>query len=309
MGCAQGAKSRLLLEPGAGPHTFDASSEIYEFTRCTLQKKGRHIGGRGIRGNLSSPSERVRLGAYTVMGEIHMNISPLDFVTLLPKMLGGTESPSGTFNVGDDLPYFGALVDKVADIYEYTDCKVNQWILRGRGIQMGEQGEPDMLTLTLQIVGKSEASGESWPASPPSLPLTANAAPFTFADSAVTILSEARPVLSFALYGNNFLQPLYTNSLTATSICARDRAIGVQVTTPLDSEELDLYGQAVAGATASIVLTNGSVSTAFNFGALQVPDEGAIIEGKSQLILRLEGTARSLSTTKELVVVNDSTSA
>src|SRR5688572_9315496 len=106
MACAQGSLSALYVEPGASTHTFDSSSERYEFLYETLQKRPRIVGGNGIRGTRAQSVERTRLGAYPVGGRIAMNVSPADLDLWLPRILGATES-SDTFATAESLPSFG----------------------------------------------------------------------------------------------------------------------------------------------------------------------------------------------------------
>lgn len=80
---AQGSQARLCFEPGAAPHTFDTSSEPYDFLYEGLRKQGRIVGGRGIRGTRSRSVERTRQGAYPVGGRIAFNISPAEFLDLI----------------------------------------------------------------------------------------------------------------------------------------------------------------------------------------------------------------------------------
>ena len=109
--CAQGAMSRLYVEPGAAPHTFDSSSESYEFLYETLQKHGRIVGGSAIRGTRSSASERTRAGAYQVGGRIAMNVDAASLDLWLPRILGGTES-ADSFPLAESLPAFGVLPEQ-----------------------------------------------------------------------------------------------------------------------------------------------------------------------------------------------------
>lgn len=304
----QGVFTQLLLEPGAAPHTFDSSSERYEFLWENVSKHGRIIGGNGIRGTRSKASERTRKGAYYVFGTIAMNISPGEFVTLLPKILGADASGT-TFALAEQTPYFGMLIDRGADVFEYTDCKVNRAILRGRAPQMNEEGEPELLELQLQIMGKTETTATSWPGSPPSLSTNGNVSPFVLSDGVLTMQSATWPFEEFVLVIDNHLEARFVNSLTAYTICPRDRTVMLRARVPWGEDNVysTLYGQALAGATGSLAFTNGTVSTTFTFGTLQVPDNSPVVQGKRGISLELDMIARSVTTTKEVSVTNDST--
>ncbi len=308
---SQGVFSALLIEPGASAHTFDASSERYEFLAENMAKHGRIVGARGIRGTRSAPSERTRAGAYYVYGSVTMDISPADFTNLLPHILGAAES-SDTFALAEDTPYFGMLIDRVGDVFEYSDCKVNRAILRGRAPRFNEEGSVDLLNLTLEIIGTDEDKTTAWPGTPPSLGTDANDAPYVFSDSdgGVTILSGTREIEDFVIVVDNHQYARFVNSLTPDSICPTDRTVMARFRVPYNSTNHSaLYDQAVAGSTASVVFTNNNMSTTFTFGTLQIPTLSPSVRGKQDVSLYLDGIARTVTTTKELVVTNDDNDA
>ena len=74
----QGALSALYVEPGAAPHTFDGSSERYEFLNSTLRLEANHIDNDAIRGTRSHAEETIREGTEQVSGSIVLNPSPAD---------------------------------------------------------------------------------------------------------------------------------------------------------------------------------------------------------------------------------------
>jgi hypothetical protein len=112
--------------------------------------------------------------------------------------------------------------------------------------------------------------------------------------------------MDFELVVDNALHARFTNSQTATSVVPRDRIITLRTTNPFTSDEVDLYGQAAAGAAGMLVLTNGQMSTSFAFAALQTPDISPVVRGKQEIPLVLEMTARMSGATRELVVTHDS---
>lgn len=313
--CSQGSLSLLLVEPDAGPHTFDSSSEAYEFLYENLRKHGRIVGGRGIRGTRSSQSERTRIGAYAVYGTIAMNVSPVELDLWLPRILGAAEVPTDVFGLAETLPQFGVLkylstdASHTKDTLIYTNCKVNRALIRGRA--MPEEAEPELLELILEIFAESETADSSYSTivSPPSPSTAANAAVYIMADGALTLLAASREAMDFQILIDNHLEPRWSiGSLTATAICARDRTITGRFTLPWTSNEDDLYNVALAGsAGATLVFTNGNMSTTFTFGTLQWPDNSPTVPGKREIPLHLETVARKVTTTNELVVTNDST--
>jgi hypothetical protein len=74
-----------------------------------------------------------------------------------------------------------------------------------------------------------------------------------------------------------------------------------------DDDHDDLYGQAVAGSSGTITLTNGNMSTLFTFATLQAPDNSPVIRGKTETDILVDARARTSTTTKEIRVTHDST--
>jgi hypothetical protein len=116
------------------------------------------------------------------------------------------------------------------------------------------------------------------------------------------MLSTARSVKSWTLVVDNLLEASFYNSTTATRIMAKDRAVTFDCTNPFTSAEADLYGQALAGAAASLALAGGGQTLAFAFGTLQVPSKGPVIQGRQEIPLMLSGVARQAGDTPELTV-------
>jgi hypothetical protein len=283
------------MEPGAAPHTFDTSSEPYEFVSESVQKKGKILDTAGIRGTRSHHAARTRPGTHEVGGSITLHPSPADLDLLLPRILGAAES-ADTFNLAETLPAFGILIDRVAETFEYTDCKV------GKATFKGSAG--GLVELVLEILGATEIVGTAFPSL--ALATSAAAAPYVFSDGVLTLQSAARKMMDFELVIDNGLNARFTNSQSATSITPQDRTITLKTTNPFTADEADLYGQANEGAAGTLVLTNGAMSTTFAFAALQVPDMSPVVGGKQEIPLVLEMTARMSGSTRELVVTHDS---
>ncbi len=301
---AQGSQSRMCFEPGAAPHTFDSSSEPYDPLYESLQKRGRIVGGNTIRGTRSQASERTRYGHYSVGGRVAFNISPADLDLWLPRMLGANES-TDVFALADTLPSFGILVDRVTQTFQYKDCVVGRWLIHGKA-GPGD-GDPDLLQLILDIVAKDEVTGTSYPSL--TLPVASNVAPYVMSDcSTLTLNGASRLMKEFWLAGNNFVQRRWVNSITATRLTPRDRLINFRAIFPYDSDHSSLYGQSLAGATATLTFTNSAISKSvqFVFGTLQSPDISPNVQGKQEINIQIDATARMVSTTRELVVTSTS---
>lgn len=301
---AQGSQIRFCMEPGAAPHTFDSSSEPYDPLYENVQKIGRIVGGKTMRGTRSQSVERTRYGHYQVGGPIAFNISPRDLDNWLPRMLGANES-SDTFALADTLPSFGILIDRVTQTFQYKDCMVDTWMLHGKA-GPGD-GDPDLLELRLNIIAKDEVTGTTYPSL--TLPTATNAGVYVMADcSTLTLAGAARTMKEFWVVGQNFVQRRWTHSITATRLSPRDRLISFRAIFPYDDDHDDLYGQSLAGATAVLTFTNSAISKAltFTFGTLQSPDRSPTVPGKQEINITVEGTARMTGSTRELVVASTS---
>lgn len=303
MACAQGALSAFYVEPGDAPHTFDSSSERYEFLYESVQKRQRIVGGQGIRGTREESQESTRLGAYTVGGRIAMHVNPLALDLWLPRILGAAES-SNTFDLAESLPSFGLLFNRVTQTFQYTACVVSKAMFRAKAGPA--DGDPELVEMILEVIGKTEVTGTSAPAA--SIATTATSTQnYLISDGVFTFAAAAREVKEFVILIDNHIQPRFVNSLTATTLCPRARTIAVQARLPYDGDTDDLYGQARAGAAGSIAFTNATVSTTFTFGTLQSPDESPIVRGKTEIDLILNMIARKTGATSSLSVSSDST--
>jgi hypothetical protein len=302
MTCAQGAMARMYVEPGAAPHTFDSSSETYEFLYENLQKHGRQIAANGIRGTRSAPSERVAVGAYEVRGRVAMNVSPLDLDLWLPRILGEAEN-ANVFALAETLPSFGVLMDRVTETFEYTDCVVDRALFHGKAREGDD--EPDLLELALDIVGTTEVLGTNAPVV--ALGSAAGNGVYTMSQSVFTLASGTRQVKEFWLFIDNHIQQRWASgSTTATALCPRDRTVGLRLRVPFDETALyEVANSGLLSCTLAITLQSG-ISTTFNFGALQAPANSPVVRGKTEIDLIVDFTARSVGVTRELSITNDS---
>jgi len=299
---AQGALTRLFVEPGAAPHTFDSSSESYEYVSESVKKRGRVIGATGIRGTRSSPKERARLGAYTVGGRIVFNVDPGMLDLWLPRILGGTESVD-VFPLAETLPEFGLLFNRVTTTFEYKACQVARTMFHG---QAGPgDGDVNLIEMVIEVMAKDEATGTSAPSV--TLSTSANTAPYVHSDATFSFNSGARQPREWWVMIDNHLQARWVNSLTATRISARDRTVVCRIAVPYDDDAANLYTQSADGASGTVTLTNGNMSTLFTFANLKPVTESPVTPGKTELELYVNMVARMDGSTRELVVTSDST--
>ncbi len=298
---AQGALTRFYVEPGAAPHTFDTSSETYEYQSESVRKQGRHVDTNGIRGTRDKPKERSRVGAYTVGGQIRVNPDPLMLDLWLPRILGGTET-ANAFPLAETLPAFGLLFNRDNETFQYTDCQVARAMFHAKA-GPGD-GDPEIVDLVLEVWGKTEVTGTTAPVV--ALSTASNSAVYVHSDATFSLNAATRQPREWWVMIDNHLQRRWVNSLTATRISARDRTVALRIAIPYDDDAETLYTQSDAGASGTVTLTNGSFSTLFTFANLKVDQESPVTPGKTELELHVNMIARSSTTTPSLAVTNAS---
>lgn len=267
----------------------------FEFDNCTLGKTGEIIDSSGMRGTRSHFAARTREGNQTIQGTIELTPSPEELALLLPWILGANASGT-TYALADTLPSRFVTVDKGAKVKTYAGCVVN------KATFSGSSGMP--IKLSLDVVGKTEtvANAGTFPAV-----TYQNTAPFMFAGSTLTLLSTARNVRDFTLVVDNMLEVQFYNSATASSITPKDRQVSFSCNVPYTSSETDLYDQALAGSAATYALTYSNYSMTFSFATLQFPSISPPVPSRQELVLSLNGVARKVGSTNELIVTLDST--
>jgi len=315
---AMGVFVKLLLEPGASPHTFDANSERYEILPPDaedFQRHGRLIGGQGITGKMYRLKSRVRDGGYYVYGKFRLNPSPGYLNTLLPKLVG--DEVTDVFSPNTCPNVFGALLHRDVDVWKYLDGRVARWELTGRAPQFREQATPDLLLLEVDVLFEDEAGfysspAPTWPVSEPDLPTGTSYAPYIFqdCDGGVTLNGEVREIYAFKLTYENNLSIRYANSLTASSICPTGRKVALECALPWTVANQDLYDQGYAGAAAEMIFTytNGgdTHSTTINVENLKVPDESPHVYDENEVAFSIRGEAYGDESTDapEITVTN-----
>lgn len=214
MACpSQGARSRLYIEPGSSPHTFDSSSESYEFVSETLTAKESIITSAGIRGTRTASIYQTRIGETVVSGQIVFEPYPELLNLWLPRILGAAES-ADTFVPDETLPAFGVLINRVFQTFQYTDCYVDKATFSfARG---------QLVRLAVDIIGKTLTVGTTAPSV--TLP---NKHPYVFSEGALTVSTAPSTieVESGSITIDNAISSRAFNSLTATCLTPQDRIV------------------------------------------------------------------------------------
>lgn len=282
-----------------GIDTANPTTAAFEVLSCTLKSEESHHDPSGLRGIRDHQSERVRGGLISNRGIIEMEPSPEEWALLLPWIMGAP-AVGTAYALADTLSSRYVQVDRVAKVYTYDEVYVNSATIRG--------SEGQAVSLSMELVGKTETEGNAgtFPAISPLL-----TPPFMFQEGVLTLLSSARAFSDFTLTINNALDVRYMNSRTATRIRPSDRIVTFDCTVPNDTTNSDLYGQAVAGAAATLVFSppapHTGYSMTFTFGRLQFPRINSEVSSRSELNLPLRGVARRVTTTPSLEITLDST--
>lgn len=291
-------EAQLFAEPGASPHTFDSSSERWEFVTETLQGLGTLIESQSTLGTRFADVAQTRKGIKTIGGDILFEPTKTWFDSWLPRVLGANES-TDTFAVAETLQTFGLMVYRKTVTATYSDCYVNRLSLRG---SVGQ-----LMQATVNIMGMSNSSG-----SLPSKSLSYSDAgdmPYVFSDGTLTLASEAIKYTDIELIIDNALIVKHTNSVNPTSICPGRANITLRVKVDPDSTAVisALSSVATTGIAGVFALTNGIASTTFTFGKLVKPDNEYTIATTGGVDWDIELTAKKNNSTAAISVVNEDT--
>ena len=298
------------MKEGSGNVDFSSGATGFPFFRESLQKRAKIHHPDVIIGSRQEVSERARFGPYFYGGWVVVTLTPGLAATLFPWILGADASGT-TFSLAESLQSFSVLADKVTGVHEFYNGYINRAIISGK--QNGPSGPPNWVTVAMQMIFKNylaPGSSESYPSL--TLGVTGEYAPLVFEDSdnagtsRLTLNSATREYKSFVLDINNHIEPRYVNALEPTALCPTRRTITLTTVHPYDSGTSNLYNQAVAGAAGSLVFANSTVSLTFTFDTLQADVITPTIDGKREINLELQMSARSLSSTDSLVCTVDS---
>ena len=285
---AQGALTKFGISTNS---PVDAAFEALSFSVNSTKP---HINANGLRGTRSHIAERTIEGVEEVAGSITMAPNPEELALLLPWV--GFAATGTTFNLTEALTSRYITADKVTKVPTYSGCYVNRATMRAVKNAPWEW--------TFDIVGQQESVGAA--ASFPSLSLT-ETPPLALHHSVLTLLGSARSFSEITVTIDNALEPQANNATYNELIETTDRIVTVDVTLPYTTANLDLMRPDVAGDDGTLVFTYGNYSCTFTFGILQFPRGAVEVPGKSGLMLRLSGQARMTGSTRELVIVLDST--
>lgn len=298
---SEGAFSALAIdEVGA---TFDADSERYEFLAENIGLREGIVKGLGLTGELDTLSSHLRPGAGYVAGNLMMNISPKEFDLWIPRFLGGTET-SNVHSMGSTFPAFDMLIKRDKGTFKYSNCYVTQAMIECE-TKINSEGddEPQLIKLTMAILGFDESSGQTWPDPGPDIDLQ-NKLYWLSGDSTLTLNSTAYPFDWFRLVINNMMRPRLRNNLRPVCIESHGRSVLIDTLIPHSATaHSNLYNTRLNGAgslsfASSKYLGNSDSSTIFTLAKLYQEKQTPQTRGRTEthLPLRLHASKNDNST-------------
>lgn len=294
-GQSQGAQAQMCIDESS----IDTNSQPLHFYQETLTAEHDLIddGDQSMRGTRTHPEERVSEGLNPVEGSTWHYATPDELDALLPWALGAAEN-FDVFNVAETIPARNIAIDKVAKVFTFNNCYVKRMIITG------QTGGLITFKFDIEALTVSEGNAGSFPALTHS---TQRA--YAFHEGVMTLFGSARKYNQFALVVDNHTEREFNNSKTATDIGSRDREIWLYTSTPYTSDETALYttpAGSVAGAAATLVFTNGNLSTSIALGNLKAFAKVPTVAGKRQIRLPFRGKAFGDGATPDIKITHDS---
>ena len=269
---SQSVATRMMLAADA-----ILTSPIWvEFRDCSLAGKRQFGSTEGHRGTRQPASCRARILSDMCDGTIAGRLSVTEIDYLMPLALGTTAS--STLVPGETINAFFALVDKVAALYLYNGLRINTFSLSG--------SELNYLDWSFGCLGLTETTyGSAWPVSPIA-PECGTA--FAFNDVVFTYSGTTYKPSTFTLNINNNLQPLTENSISPYSYETGAMEVSLDMTFDFRANNLALYRAALAGAAASLAMSDGTTTYTFSFANLKIPDGAPTIPQSGRVNMPLK---------------------
>jgi hypothetical protein len=250
------------------PVTFDGSSERYEIIAESIRYSDKLVGSRGLTGTIHKIKNHLRSGTRVVTGQILLEVGPNELAAWLPRILGNaaagtTYTTSTTFSTR---PFDIFVRRDQGDAY-YRNCVVNAATLRSRS-SIGN-GEQQVMTLMLDILGFEEHLDQTWPVTEPALP-TSNRLYWLHGDGKLTLAGTEYYFDAFNLTVNNNLIPYTRNHLQLTCLQSGGQHINLSMPTPLTAAAYTAYyetrfeGAAVVSFLGTKNLTGVTPGSAYN---------------------------------------------
>lgn len=258
---AIGALSQLLLETsgdGTTPRVFGGGSKRLEFVYETLGTQRNLISNQAITGFLGNRITGVRQASYLTQGVIALQCSVDVINTILPLVLGGT------FDLENIIPSFDALVYREAGVFQYTNLRAAQLIIRGR-TGNGSAGANEFVELILVCFGEQELINQvGFPTPAPALAAGTSSIPYQFSETDPFLNGTQVDYEGFKLTIDNRLLVKFFQNLYPTCIRSSGRDVMLELDTPFNcdtlAESIALYD---APGTAEVRMESGTHNSSF----------------------------------------------
>lgn len=283
-----GTLSRCALGTASPP------TVAFEYKQFGLKLHQELTPTSGIRGTHNHPAERLVAGPAVCSGSIVLQPGPLDFDTILPFVTGTATKAVNVFALTESLIAFNAIVDRVAEVYQYTTTYVDTFVLHCA------QGEP--VEVTMQCEALTETST--------TFPTAAYnyQAPYQWYQGALTIGGTTYQFLECTItIHNNLKKDRFMNSVTRTDLPFMDRIIECEIRMPCTSDQAALLSYpGVTAESFSLVLTQGAYSLTLASSAFQIEPQSPDLSGREEILLPLRGQLREASagTVAPLTITN-----
>lgn len=284
---SQSSVSRVVLADNAALST---NAVAVSFRECSFAGSRTFLREDGHRGTRQRQSCRARIATDTSAGSISGYFGPTEIDWILGRVMGSVGGSTGSGTAGspwlpaEALTSFYAAVDKVAAKYLYqlwpTTLEVSG-------------SEQQYVNWNLSCTGKAETVySSSWPATA----YTCESA-FLFSDATFTYNSTAYKIKSFRLNIDNVVDDQnFQNAITPADFEAQDLAVTLDLECVFNSDNLALYRAALAGAAASLAISDGTTTYTFAFGNAKIPNAAPTIPASGRITFPVQLEAYRTST-------------
>lgn len=281
-----------------GIDTTNPVAQRFMFQDCGLEMDEETIWAGGLPGTREKDIGRQRNGIRRVQGPLIFQPNALEMQKLLPWLLGGTPSGS-TYPLAETIPDRYVTADRSNALFGGSDGKVFTYnnAKANRGTFEAGQGEPLKLTIDCVAADETVANNGTFPA----LSIDEATTPWMMFDAAITIggVSYSSKEIRLTVDNHLDLDRFFNSPTLSTNANAKDRDIGVSLMLPY-GDATAVYGSGNAGVAIVITFTNGLDVLTFTMSKVVFPRKGPHIRGREEVMVAVEGQARSNGATASL---------
>lgn len=213
---------------------FSSGATRFEILTENFEYNDSRIGGRGITGEIDPVVAHLRNGQRLVTGGMVVEVGANELEYWINPILGSDEKKAE--RTWTAVPRdFMFQRDQATHQYRYCICNSARFSSQ----QAGEDPESQIMRVAMSWLGVEEIGG-TFPAA-----LELPAAPRLFwihADTVATIDGTEYPVMQWAITIQNFIRPLFRNSMTPGCFRLLGRRVTLDIDIPADTTPVaDLY--------------------------------------------------------------------